>query len=590
MKFEKYLFTESSNKKMVGIFIGRVTPVTVAHQKIINDAIKKYSHVYIIIIEGEKSSQLSKNFLTFAQRKEILKITNPKAEPILSRIGYIPDIIEKEKIDTSNGVVIIAGSDRIDGYRRQFKGVSYPVIFDEIKRTDEDVSASKVRQALADKDFSSYRRMVAKGLDNEKWFNIFRELMAKRGNEIKEGFTYDFLDILNEEVNKHIEHFEDNMFNRGVEGIKQNLDVAKSILSTLSGNSKGSVKLSVKWDGAPAIFFGRLPETGKFFVSTKSIFNKTPKIATSLDEIDKNFSGGVVEKLRYVFPLLKDLNVDTIYQGDLLFTNDKKTKSINGVSYITFTPNTITYAIPNDDSDLASAIRKAKMGIVVHTEYKGQSLDSLSTNFNVNIDRYKNNPDIWIQDAFIEDESGIVNFSMSEVSMISGWIEDIEKRVKYVNDDLFEKMKDIGIYNYFRTFVNKNVREGRPIEAPSKYLEDFKNYLQDVYSAGISKAKKSETQEKKARELDSLQMFLSKYQRDIMFFFWIYRVFVRMKTMFVEKLSQIKSVGTFIRSGDEYKVTNPEGFCAIDSSGNVLKLVDRLEFSRSNFTLEKNWK
>jgi len=368
------------------------------------------------------------------------------------------------------------------------------------------------------------------------------------------------------------------------------LDVAKSILATLSGNSKGSVKLSVKWDGAPAIFFGRLPETGKFFVSTKSIFNKTPKIATSLDEIDKNFSGGVVEKLRYVFPLLKDLNVDTIYQGDLLFTNDKKTESINGVSYITFTPNTITYAIPNDDSDLASAIRKAKMGIVVHTEYKGQSLDSLSANFNVNIDRYKNNPDVWIQDAFIEDESGIVNFSMSEVSMISKWIEDIEKRVKYVNDELFEKMKDIGIYNYFRTFVNKNVREGRPIEVPSKYLEDFKNYLQDVYSADILKVKRSETQEKKAREMESLQMFLTKYQRDIMFFFWIYRVFVRMKTMFVEKLSQIKSVGTFIRSGDEYKVTNPEGFCAIDSSGNVLKLVDRLEFSRSNFTLEKNWK
>ncbi len=588
MRLNKYL-TEAGEKP-IAIFIGRMSPPTIAHQRIIEDAIRKYSTVYIFIVEGEKSSQLSKNFLTFAQRKEILKITNPKAEPILSRIGYIPDIIEKEKIDTSNGVVIIAGSDRIDGYRRQFKGVSYPVIFDEIKRTDEDVSASKVRQALADKDFSSYRRMVAKGLDNEKWFNIFRELMAKRGNEIKEGFTYDFLDILNEEVNKHIEHFEDNMFNRGVEGIKQNLDVAKSILSTLSGNSKGSVKLSVKWDGAPAIFFGRLPETGKFFVSTKSIFNKTPKIATSLDEIDKNFSGGVVEKLRYVFPLLKDLNVDTIYQGDLLFTNDKKTKSINGVSYITFTPNTITYAIPNDDSDLASAIRKAKMGIVVHTEYKGQSLDSLSTNFNVNIDRYKNNPDIWIQDAFIEDESGIVNFSMSEVSMISGWIEDIEKRVKYVNDELFEKMKDIGIYNYFRTFVNKNVREGRPIEVPSKYLEDFKNYLQDVYSAGISKAKKSETQEKRAKELDSLQMFLSKYQRDIMFFFWIYRVFVRMKTMFVEKLSQIKSVGTFIRSGDEYKVTNPEGFCAIDSSGNVLKLVDRLEFSRSNFTLEKNWK
>jgi len=246
MNFTKFLVEQKN--KAVGIFIGRVTPVTIAHQKIIEDSIRKYSKVYIIIIEGEKSSQLKKNFLSFQQRKELLKITNPKAQPILSKHGYIPDIIEQEKIDTSGGIAIIAGSDRIEGYKKQFEGVDYDVTFDEIKRTDDDVSASKVRQALADKDLLAYERMVAKGLDNPRWFDKLREYLAAKGNPIKEQ-TYTFAEILNEDVNKHMEHFEDNMFNNGVSGIQKNIDLAKTIRNSLSGGSKTKATITVKWDG-----------------------------------------------------------------------------------------------------------------------------------------------------------------------------------------------------------------------------------------------------------------------------------------------------------------------------------------------------
>jgi len=246
MNFHNFLLENKS--RSVGIFIGRMSPPTSAHQKIIEDSIRKYSKVYIIIIEGEKSSQLKKNFLSFQQRKELLKITNPKAQPILSKHGYIPDIIEQEKIDTSGGIAIIAGTDRIDGYKKQFEGVDYDVTFDEIKRTDDDVSASKVRQALADNDLLAYERMVAKGLDNPRWFDKLRGYLSAKGNPIKEQ-TYTFAEILNEEVNKHMEHFEDNMFNNGVSGIQKNIDLAKTIRNSLSGGSKTKAAITVKWDG-----------------------------------------------------------------------------------------------------------------------------------------------------------------------------------------------------------------------------------------------------------------------------------------------------------------------------------------------------
>lgn len=242
MKFRNYLIIEKTTKP-IGIFIGRVTPPTIAHWKIIRSAEEKYSKVYIIIIEGIDTSKLEKNFLSFKDRVDILKITNPRSRPILARKGYIPDIITDNKIDTSNGIAIIAGSDRIDGYKRQFKNADYKVIFDEIKRTASDVSASKVRQAIANDDFDTYKRMIAPGLDNEKWFKLFQKGMKIKGFEMLESAPV--YKTLFEAVNKHMEHFEDSVFD-GQDGIKRNIEMVGPIFDTLNGTGKN---ITMKWDG-----------------------------------------------------------------------------------------------------------------------------------------------------------------------------------------------------------------------------------------------------------------------------------------------------------------------------------------------------
>ena len=165
-----------------------------------------------------------------------------------------------------------------------------------------------------------------------------------------------FTTFLTEQKNLHLEHLEDEMFNRGEAGVKEAIAFVKSLAEMLKGNAKSPVDVTVKWDGAPALFTGINPENGKFFVATKSLFNKTPKINYTNADIDANHSGGLAEKLKVALANLKDLGITGVLQGDMLYTKgDLSAQTIDGESMVTFTPNTITYAVPAG-SDLAGKI------------------------------------------------------------------------------------------------------------------------------------------------------------------------------------------------------------------------------------------
>ena len=172
--------------------------------------------------------------------------------------------------------------------------------------------------------------------------------------------------------NTHLEHLEDNIFNKGFEGAKEAVNYLYSLHQMLEGNSKDSVSMTTKWDGAPAIVAGKDPETGKFFVGTKGVFAKKAKINFTDKDIDVNHAdvgdkdgSGLRKKLKLALNYLSRLNWDTVAQGDMLFAGpeDIESVTIDGDDYIAFKPNTITYAIPKD-SDLAKQIISAGFGIV----------------------------------------------------------------------------------------------------------------------------------------------------------------------------------------------------------------------------------
>ena len=402
-----------------------------------------------------------------------------------------------------------------------------------------------------------------------------------------------FQDYLVEDKNTHLEHLEDEIINNGTKGAKTAIEFLKSIKKMLQGK-KGST-VSVKWDGAPAVFCGINPENGKFFVATKSLFNKTPKINYTNSDISRNHGGALADKLKECLKHLPSLGIKGIIQGDLLFTSgDKKTATIDGTKSIVFTPNTITYAVPVVKtgffgSSLYDNINKAKVGIIFHTSYSGNTIASLKATFGASVSSLKKNKNVFFDDANYK-QAGVA-FDDAEEKAFDNIIRMAEgsayKAGKFI--DLLKKDQgplSLGIQ--LKTFFNTYIRQGTAITNTSKLANNFEVYFKDRIKKEIA-SKKTDKAKQKYEEILEVGMKILRPNREGLYFaIATYITFQSAKAVLLDKLNKIQSIGSFLRTKNGYKVTNPEGYVAIKKSGAV-KLVDRLEFSRANFTMAKDW-
>ena len=400
-----------------------------------------------------------------------------------------------------------------------------------------------------------------------------------------------FKEILNEDKNTHMEHLEDEIINNGVKGATTAIQFLNSLKDMLAGG-KSKTNVTVKWDGAPAIFAGINPENGKFFVATKSLFNKVPKINYTVADIDANHgSEGPSDKLKVALKTLPDLGMKGIYQGDIMFSKgDLKKQTIDDVSMLTFGPNTITYAVP-EDSDLASTIRKASLGVVWLTKYTGKSIDSLKASFGVDANIFKKSKRVWFDDAYL-DTANAVTFSPADVNKLEKKINQIAgaagKAGKFLNELGKDKTK-WGLAPLMKVFFNTKVRAGSKIADTKNLVKEFEQYYTDRLSTEID-TKKSDKGKKKYKDIQKdAQKVLRKFKNELYFTMATYLGILDAKNMVVKQLEKIKSIGTFLKTPNGFKVTAPEGFVAINTKGGAVKLVDRLEFSHANFTIAKDW-
>ena len=392
-----------------------------------------------------------------------------------------------------------------------------------------------------------------------------------------------FTTFLTEQKNLHLEHLEDELFNRGDAGVKEAINFITALTDMLQGESKKAVDVTVKWDGAPAVFAGINPENGKFFVATKSLFNKTPKINYTDEDIEANHSGGLVDKLKIALSQLSKLNIQGVLQGDMLFTNDVSTTNIDGKSYRAFTPNTITYAVPSD-SDLAKVIDKAKLGIVFHTTYTGNTIADLKASFGADVSGLKKTNDVWFQDASYRDLSGRATLTARDTETLRGLIkgtERITKSNKRLIDDIVKSpMKDI-----IKIYLNANVRAG----IDKGDVKGLAAFVKGRFATKIASLKTPKAQERVREEEAKNMAYLKKISRGLDQIFTAHNYLAKAKGIILGKLQALNTMPSFIRTDDGYRVTDPEGFVAIDSTGRAVKLVDRMEFSRANFTVSKDW-
>ncbi len=400
---------------------------------------------------------------------------------------------------------------------------------------------------------------------------------------------FSFTGFLTEAKNLHLEHLEDEVLNNGVEGTRGAINFLQSLRDMLAGNVKSSVNVTVKWDGAPAIFAGIHPENGQFFVGTKGVFNKNAKINYSHEDIDGNHpSSGLNNKLKVALTELSKLGIKDVLQGDMLFTQeDLEKKTIEGKQYIIFQPNTIVYAVPMES---ASQILSSKMGIVFHTTYSGKTMEDMSASFNVNLRGLSKSSDVWYSDATYKDTSGTINFNKTETKEITNVLSKAGKTFQTLKADVLNHIGNSDINILVKTFNNTKVREGEKITNTRQHTRGLIAYVYDKLKKDVDRVKRPETKKLKQQTMDNKMKFFRSNSSQLVKIFDMQNLLVEAKELIIRKLEKSKGVmDTFVRTDKGYRVTQPEGFVAVDHVGKAVKLVDRLEFAHQNFTAAKNW-
>ena len=400
---------------------------------------------------------------------------------------------------------------------------------------------------------------------------------------------FSFDGFLTEAKNLHLEHLEDEVLNNGVAGTRGAINFLQSLRDMLAGNSKSSVNVTVKWDGAPAVFAGINPENDQFFVGTKGVFNKNAKINYSHEDIDRNHpAGGLNQKLKVALTELSKLGIKEVLQGDMLFTQDDlETKTIEGKRYVVFQPNTILYAVPMES---ASQILSSKMGIVFHTTYSGKTMEDMSASFSVNLRGLSKSSGVWFSDASYKDTSGTINFNQAETREITGILSEAGKTFHSLDSMVLNLVNDSGYNELIKTFNNTKVRAGEKITNTRQHTRGLIAYVYDKLKADVDKVKRPETKKLKQQTMDDKMKFFRSKSSQLVKIFDMQNLLVTAKDLIIRKLEKSKGVmDTFVRTDKGYRVTQPEGFVAIDRLGKAVKLVDRLEFAHQNFTAAKNW-
>ena len=388
--------------------------------------------------------------------------------------------------------------------------------------------------------------------------------------------------------NLHLEHLEDEILNFGVAGGRGAIEFLQSLRDMFKGGQGSKLNVTVKWDGAPALFCGPHPETGKFFVAKKSLFNKTPKFYHTNSEIDAELSGELASKFKVALAEFSKLGMTEILQGDLMFTNDTSTMDIEGKSHITFQPNTILYAVEKD-SMIGRDIQKAKIGIVWHTTYKGKTIEDLKASFGAKIPGKSSS--VWQDDATYRDVSGKANFTTGETAQVTKLLSAAGSQFHRINSSSFSKFMtwqdSLGasaVGSGFKTYLNTYTRAGKKLP---KGKQAVKGYVAHFTTWWKKNKGDNDVQNSKLREnLRIINRSLSTLENVVDFM----RFLIEAKLMIIKKMDSAKGLAkTFVKTDNGLKVVAPEGYVAIDKTGGAVKIVDKMEFSFNNFTVAKNW-
>ena len=402
-----------------------------------------------------------------------------------------------------------------------------------------------------------------------------------------------FKQYITEQKNTHMTHIEDLVLDGGVDGTRSAINALRSLRDMLAGVADAS-RVTVKWDGAPAVFAGIDPSDGSFFVAKKGIFNANPKVYKSHADIDADIPNpDLNSKMKIAYTELSKLGIKGVVQGDIMFTQDDlKVEKIKGEEYVTFHPNTILYAIPSS-SPQAKVIQSAKIGVVFHTSYTGKSFETMKASYGVKVSALRKIKTVWAVSADLPNAIGAL-MTADETAEVTAALSTAGKIFNRTSAGILKELQTnkelndlVNIYN------NQKVRARQAITNTATHARGFKSFIVQRYDAEIAKKKTPAGKKVWEDRKNNLMAIFKTYSiRDFKSVFDLQNAIVSAKLIIINKLNRLSNVDTFVKTKHGFRVTGSEGFVAIDKlGGSAVKLVDRLEFSANNFSDDviKGW-
>ncbi len=400
-----------------------------------------------------------------------------------------------------------------------------------------------------------------------------------------------FKSFIAENKNTHMTHLEDKVIYGGVNGTRQAIMALRELRNMLKGEHDG--KISVKWDGAPAVFAGIDPADGKFFVAKKGIFNKNPKVYKTPGEVDADTSGDLAIKLKQALQYLPELGITEVIQGDFLYgPGDLSNETIAGEKYITFHPNTIVYAVPANTVS-SKEILASKIGIVWHTTYKGNTFETMKASYGVNVSRLKKSKNVWSQDAMLRDMTNLT-MNKSDSDIVNDYLTQAGKLFNKISGGVLRTLEaNTDLTQLIEQHSNSYVRAGQMPPDPAKRVTALIKFIEAKFQKEMDKLKTEKGKGRKQDKLnDILSFFSANNKNNLITMFELQKVIVLAKLKLINILDRINKVKTFVKTKNGFKTTGQEGYVAIDRLGSdAVKIVDRLEFSYNNFSPDiiKGW-
>lgn len=404
-------------------------------------------------------------------------------------------------------------------------------------------------------------------------------------------------------------HIEDLVILSGAEGIEHALDTFKSLYDELKGETpKSQRRVSVKIDGAPAVFvWSSFPGIESPGLATKGLFAKTPKIAYNHELIDQYFGHApdLAKKMHAMFDHIPALGIPDgeIWQGDFLYDRDSvKLKTIDDEAYYVFHPNTIVYAVPVH-SELGARMEESEIGVVWHTVYTGDSLENVTPSFSAKAENLNHVPSVLSTDPYVKSIAGEVTLTAEESDTIAQKLTEAEALAQQltshpqyedvINDKAF-------ISSFFTVYQNATIKSGKKVPDAETFISNFTQWATDKIRtaaekkiAGLKTERgKNAAQQKMEQDLQTVQEMIEENEDVLILIIELIGVLTDIKEIFTRKMDALGDFQAYLqKKSGEFQRTGQEGFAVSDIAGNVVKFVDRTEFSYANFSpdVKKGW-